>query len=86
MGLRDHPVMGQGKVGLKPSSALAPEAFSCNPRPSPAQYLCVNLLIDGTLCFLLFLHSQEVYQGPNSHTLQGRRLSDILVLPPWQGS
>lgn len=66
------------KAQLGPGSSLLPQ-----PKAQPSlQYLCVDLLIDRTLRFLLFLHSQQVYQGPNGHALEGRRVSDILALPP----
>lgn len=59
---------GMLKAQLCPSSSLL-----LQPKAQPSlQYLGVDLLVDGTLSFLLFLHSQQVYQGPNGHTLEGR--------------
>lgn len=34
-----------------------------------ARYLRVDLLVDGALCLLLLLHSQQIHQGPDGHAL-----------------
>lgn len=75
--------MGQGhEAQLLPISLF----LLLQPRAQPAlQYLRVDLLVDGTLRLLLFLHSQQVYQGPNGHALGGRQMSGTLVLLPKQG-
>lgn len=73
-------------MDARPSCSPASGASSCNTGPRPSfQYLSVDLLVDRALRFLLFLHSQKVYQGPNGHALEGRWVSGTVALLLWQG-